>query len=302
MRSTEILDEALRVYRVLAPTLLRRSAVPAVFVLASVLFWTRVFGPRLFTTTAPNSVTTQVAESIFVLAVGLLVAGPLLIFGVAEAALQAVALVVPYREGRKVDEAAASSAVRAAFPRAFGAGLLAFLVAGAMPVLSFGLMALGGWFSDSASVGGDLAGYLAGFGLFLVFVGFGVAFWAVGAYALAPAATLRGEGARGACRRSRRLMAGAGRIPGGYGTVWAVYGVMAVAALAEWGGIAMAREFVPKTGAIPGAGPFNEALGLAAPFVVAWTLLPFWGTAVAVIDGERRVRKEGYDVELLANG
>lgn len=302
MRSTEILDEALRAYRMLAPALLRRSAVPAVFVLASVLFWTRAFGPRLFTTTAPNDAAAQVGEAGFVLAVGLLVAGPLLVFGVVEATLQAAALVTPFREGRKPDEVAASAAVRAAFPRAFGAGLLAFLVAGAVPVAAFGFMALGGFFSNSQSVGGELSGLFAIVGILGMMVGLIVSFWAVGAYALVPAAALRGDGARDACRRSVRLMKGVGSLPGGYGTVWSIYLVMAVVALAEWGGIAMARSLIPETGVIPGGGAFSETLSLAVPFVIAWTLLPFWGTAVAVIDGERRVRKEGYDVELLAKG
>ena len=302
MRSTEIIDEALRVYRKLAPILLRRSAVPAVFVLASVLFWTRAFGPRLFTTNSPGDATAQVGEAIFVVAVGLLVAGPLMVFGVAEATLQAVALATPYREGRRVDEAATAARARAAFPRAFGAGLLAFALAGTGPVLAFGFMALGGFLSDSRSVGGSLAGAFALVGVLGMIVGLIAALWAVGAYALAPAAALGGEGARGACRRSRRLMAGSQRVPGAYGTVWAVYGIMAVAALAEWAGIELALSLVPKVGFVPGSGPFAEALSLAEPFVIAWTLLPFWGTAVAVIDGERRVRKEGFDVELLAKG
>jgi hypothetical protein len=70
--------------------------------------------------------------------------------------------------------------------------------------------------------------------------------------------------------------------------------------MAEWAGLALAVNYVPFASIAPGGGLFAEALSLAVPFVVAWTLLPFWGTAVAVIDVERRVRKEGYDVELLA--
>jgi hypothetical protein len=302
LRSTEVLDEALRTYRVLAPTLLRRSAVPAVFVLASVLFWTRAFGPRLFTTSAGSSVTTQVGEAGFILAVGLLIGGPLLVFGVAEAALQAVALVTPYREGRPVDESAAGAAARRAFPRTLGAGLWAFLIAGSVPLLGFAMMALGGLAAAGTSDGDVSAGLLALAGSFALFGGMIFALWAVGAYALAPAATLRGEGARAACRHSRLLMSGTARIPGAYGTVWGVYAVIVVAALAEYAGIELARSLIPEAGGIPGGTLFAEALSLAEPFVIAWTLLPFWGTAIAVIDAERRVRKEGYDVELLAKG
>lgn len=298
LRSTEVLDEALRTYRVLAPALLRRSAVPAVFVLASVLFWTRVFGPRLFTTTSPGSTAAQVAESGFVLAVGLLVASPLLVFGVSEATLQAVALVTPYREGRPLDERGASAAVRRAFPRTLGAGLWAFLIAGSVPLSGFGLMALGGVLADAS----DSAGVFALIGSLAFFFGGIFSLWAAGAYALAPAATLRGDSPRAACRRSRLLMNGADRVPGGYGSVWSVYGVILIAALAEWGGFELVLAYVPFSRIAPGGGLFAEALSLAIPFVVAWTLLPFWGTAVAVMDADRRVRKEGYDVELLAKG
>ena len=126
--------------------------------------------------------------------------------------------------------------------------------------------------------------------------------WAIASYALAPAAALRGDGPRAACRRSRKLMAGDGRLPGGYGTVWAVYGVLFVSALAEWFGFRMVLDYVPFASVAPGGGLFAEVLSLAVPFVIAWTLLPLWGGAVAVMDGERRVRKEGYDVELLAKG
>ena len=76
--------------------------------------------------------------------------------------------------------------------------------------------------------------------------------------------------------------------------------MLAITALAETLGIGLAVEYLPNTGAIPGVGLFGKVLSLAIPFLVAWTLLPFWGVAVAVVDGERRVRKEGYDVELLA--
>lgn len=297
-----MLDEALRTYRTLAPALLRRSAVPAVFVLAGVLFWTRAFGPRLFTTRAPGDAAAQVGEAGFVVAVGLLVAGPLLVFGIVEATLQSVALVTAWREGRWRGEAAASAEVRRALPRAFGAGLWAFVVAAAVPVASFGLMAAGGYSTSVTAQSDDTGGVLAALGGFGLFLGLGVAVWAVGAYALAPAAALRGEGVRNACRRSRHLMKRAGAAPGGYGTVWAVVGVLLVTASAEWTGLAALARLVPSLGVLPGGGLFGEALGLAAPFVVAWTLLPFWGTAVAVIDAERRVRKEGYDVELLAQG
>ncbi len=302
MRPTEVLDEALRTYRILAPVLLRRSALPAVFVLASVLFWTRAFGPRLFTTNSPGDVAAQVGEAGFVLAVGLLVAGPLLVFGVVEATLQAVALAGAYREGRWKGEASAAAEARRAFPRAFGAGLWAFTVAALVPVVSFGFMAIGGLLAASTPSGDETPAFLAILGGFGVFAGLLLAGWAAGAYALAPAAALRGDGPREACRRSRRLMAGDGRVIGGGSTIWAVYFVLLVAAVAEWGGIALVREYVPFASVAPGGGLFSEALGLAVPFVVAWTLLPLWGTAVAVLDGERRVRKEGYDVELLAKG
>ena len=302
MRATEVLDESLRLYRILAPILLRRCAVPAVFVLASVLFCTRAFAPRLFTTATPENLTAQVTESGFVLTVGLLVAGPLLVFGVVEATTQAVALAGAYREGRWQGEAVAAAEARRAFPRAFGAGLWAFLAAAFVPVVAFGLMAIGGLVAGVTDGDNVLAGLLAVGGGFGVFFGLFITAWAVGAYALVPAIALRGAGAREACRQSRKLMKGTGAIPGGFGTVWAVYGVLAIAALAEGSGIGLVVEYLPKTGAIPGIGIFGEALSLAIPFVVAWTLLPFWGVAVAVLDGERRVRKEGFDVELLAQG
>ncbi|RYG26303.1 hypothetical protein EON82_03900 [bacterium] len=296
LRAGEVLDEALHTYRILAPALLRRSAVPAVFVLASVLFWTRAFLPRLFTTNSPGDVSAQVVEAAIILAVGLLVGGPLLVFGVSEATLQAVALVTPYLERRAVDEIGAASAARTAFPRTLGAGLWAFLVAGSVPAFGFGMMALGGLLAEN----NEAAGWVALFGVFALLLGLIFSLWAAGAYALIPAATLRGDSVRQACRRSRELMKGTARIPGGYGTVWGVYGVLFFAALAEWTGFALALNYVPFAAIAPGGGLFAEALSLAVPFVVAWTLLPFWGTAVAVIDIERRVRKEGYDVELLA--
>lgn len=301
MRPTEVLDEALRTYRILASILLRRSAVPAVFVLASVLFWTRAFGPRLLTTSSPGDVSAQVGEAVFVLAVGLLVAGPLLVFGMVEATLQAVALAGAYREGRWKGEAAAVAEARRAFPRAFGAGLWAFMVAALVPVASFGLMAIGGLLAAATPSGDETPAFLAIVGGFGFFVGLIVAGWALTAYALAPAAALRGDRPRAACRRSRRLMSGDARVLGGGGAVWAVLGVLAIAAFSEWGGIALVRQYVPFSQMV-GGGLFSEVLGLAVPFVVAWTLLPLWGTAVAVLDGERRVRKEGYDVELLSRG
>jgi hypothetical protein len=221
-----------------------------------------------------------------------------LVFGVSEATLQAVALVTAYREGRAVDEISSAASARMAFPRTLGAGLWALFVAGLVPALGFAMMALGGLLAD----GSDAGGVVALLGVFVLLLGLLFSLWAAGAYALIPAATLRGDGARQACRRSRELMKGTGRIPGGFGTIWGVYGVLFLAALAEWGGLALAVRYVPFASIAPGGGLFAEALSLAVPFVVAWTLLPFWGTAVAVIDTERRVRKEGYDVELLARG
>ena len=271
-------------------------------VLASVLFCTRAFGPRLFTTASPGNASAQIVEAAFVFMAAVVVAGPLFVLGVAEATTQSVALARADRETGVGDERSPIERARFAFPRAFGAGLLAYGAVCVVPAFSFGLMAAGGYLAGVTSGNDATAGLLALAGGFGLLFGLLFALWAIGAYALAPACALRGAGVRAALGESRRLMAASGGVSGGLGAVWVVYGVLGIAVIAETVGLSLAVELLPLAGAIPGAGLFAEAISLGTPFVVAWTLLPLWGVAVAVIDVERRVRKEGYDVELLARG
>lgn len=300
LRSTEVLDEALRAYRANAPALLRRSALPAVFVLAAVTFWTRVFLPSLDTTHAPNDVSAQVIEAWLAVGSGLILGVPLFLLGITEATLQAVALISPIREGRRVDEIAANAAARKAFWPALGANLWTALLGLTVPLVAFGFMALGGQLTAHTAQDDATAGVFALLGVFGLLGGTGAALWVISAYALAPAEVLRGNGPIAACRRSRKLMSGRGSVPGGYGNIWAVYGVLLLATIAEAGGIEIAKLIFRLGTQVAGGGLFAEFLSLAEPFVVAWTLLPLWGAAIAVIEAERRVRKEGFDVELLA--
>ncbi|HSI72101.1 MAG TPA: hypothetical protein VK934_02905, partial [Fimbriimonas sp.] len=91
-----------------------------------------------------------------------------------------------------------------------------------------------------------------------------------------------------------------------FGSIHSVYFLLIVAGLIFLGSVEFAFSMlsVPERLSSWLAGSWVqplllEALDLAPLYLVIWALVPAWATALTVIYYERRVRIEGYDIEVL---
>jgi hypothetical protein len=44
-----------------------------------------------------------------------------------------------------------------------------------------------------------------------------------------------------------------------------------------------------------------RAFDLIPPFLIIWTLLPVWASVITIVYYERKIRLEGYDIDVLAS-
>ena len=109
---------------------------------------------------------------------------------------------------------------------------------------------------------------------------------------------------RQAAKRSRQLLTGS---PSGYDVVFQLFVLLAllVLLLALGFGISMSLLGLPEWIETSTRNTWihdiaTQAVDLSIWFLLVWTLVPVWCTTATILYYERRIRREGYDIEMLA--
>jgi hypothetical protein len=304
LASGERLDLAMRVYRAVGLPILRQTAVPMVMVYLVVAFYLAFVFPRFFLTRDPDSVAVQAGEAAFTLAASLFVALPLLLQGASYAVAVVTRLTADCLVGEVPDEGAAAATARRLLPRMVLLNLRtvlsgAFVLFGALALLLLSAL---------------LARFEAWFVLLSALLGMaGIAFSAiamlivVARHSLAPAALVLEKAPPGlAVRRSLDLLRHQNPHGSGYDGLTSVFGLTAVLAAVVGIGFGMAFGLVPVADLVPqllGTSLPARALQDAAEripwFLALWLATPAWAVATTILYLDRRIRLEGYDIDIL---
>jgi hypothetical protein len=144
------------------------------------------------------------------------------------------------------------------------------------------------------------AAMLAGIVLFLYFI-------AWDALSI-PVAILEKCPAGQSVRRSRQLLKRAGYHPGGTGTIWSLYVLLAILLMVLQIGMGVSVELVSAHERIESVfGPTaltalsTKLLDLLPTFLTLWTLIPVWASVITIVYYERKIRIEGFDIDILAS-
>jgi hypothetical protein len=307
MQMAEMFDLSLRVYRTLGWRILAASIVPTLFSLAGVAFLFQYVLPGFFTTNQGTKESGQVMEAAMNMLLGVFVAGPLMLIGIALATTYIAPLVSDFMHGLPPDLNAARQAQWKNAPRMLWLSIRESLI-GASGVVVGGLFLFLSYASTFVTAPDNvISGLVLVLGIVALCGGAIVILYVVSIHAIvAPISSLEGVTAKIAGKRSKELMKSRPYQGSGYESIWALYMLILVLALILGLGTAMG---LGALGVTNWAGALNlrqlrpvveGAADLLPYFLSLWVIIPVWAVTVTIVYFERRVRLEGYDIEALA--
>jgi len=306
--SGELTDAAVSIYQELGGQILRYTATPTLFSLASLVFVFAYVLPTFLVTNHPESIGAQIGESAFTIGVALAVCAPLLAIGIGFSSAFVVGLVSDYMNGQIARPLDHLAKARKLLPRIVGLGIWQTLCASVGVLLGLGLLmasAVIGSSSTDDSVIATLVAALATIGVIFGSLAFPIVL--ARQILILPIVVIEGLGIRAAARRNRELMRANAIHPSGYSHATTIVFLVVFLVLFIWLGVASVFAIVDPE-QILGAwlkGNVAHDLVIAAVryvplYVTLWTVIPVWCAAAALLYYERRTRLEGYDIEALA--
>lgn len=296
-------ERILSIFRGLVHRLLPACFVPACVAFAGVTYFSLVVAPRLFVTSDPSNLQVQAMEVALALGVGVLVAAPLMLGGLAASTYYAVRDVAKVITGTEV-------------PTAPGMTFARFLLTYLRPLLLAlwpPIGAVASFFVANAFVGQDDAlsstlfflGIMGGtvlaiWGMFSILQLFGARL------ILAPIMLLEGKSGKAAVDRCRYLMASTLAHPAPTFSVSLMLifsGLVALLLSVALGSVfAMIYEMTlpPAMTEGPVGVLVGRFLAVLPTLFCFWAVMPLWGTAATVVYFDRICRLEAYDIRLMA--
>lgn len=308
MTTSEVLDLAARAYQSIGRQILFAVATPSLLCLAGFMFFWSFAVPSLFATKDPNSTATQFSEAATALGLGLFVAAPLFMMGLSYACTLATHMIGDFMVGNVPNLNGAKRSARQKLKSVFGL-LMRELVGGCFFfIVAMALLFLSVLLTEGTSDGDFTPVFTSILGSIAVVAGIIWAPLTLIRDGLAPAAMIMENlGTAAAVKRSRALLKSEGPHPGGYDPLVNAFALIAILYLVgAWGLMALASElgigtFLADQVVGSSWADLLEATFAFVPwFLVIWVTIPLWATVSTILYFERRVRKEGYDIEVLA--
>ncbi len=308
LKGSEALDLAARAYQQTGRPMLQVVALPTLFCLAGfAFFWSYAF-PALWTTRNPGNTQGQLAEAAIAMALAMFVAAPLFLIGASFATAVTTRLVADYMVGNVPHIEGALRAARAKLGAMLKLLFREMLVGSAFFLAAMGLLMASAFITVANPDSLEGPATIAAIATFAFFVGFLWVPIVLCRNALAPAAMMMENlPSKAAMKRSHHLLKGEARHPSGYESLF--NGLILIALLyllGGWGLYALSAEL--GIGAfladkVVGSGwtdLLDAAFGYLPWYLVIWVTVPLWATICTIVYFERRVRKEGFDIEILA--
>jgi hypothetical protein len=305
--SGEILDGALRLYQRHGGTLLALTVAPALACMAAVAFvWSYVL-PRLVTTKNPQDLMVQLLEVIDAFGLAFAVGGPLFLIGMAYSTAVAVTIASDDAVGNVLDPGRAQRIARTHLWSLFRLSLRDLAIGFSGIALSIALMMAGAIVSTVTAETDATAGILTLLGILGIAVGIGLFAFYSARHSLAyPAMVIEGLTPKQALHRSKDLLRNNVVHGSGAGTTLNLLFVLGFLALVLYIGLSLCLSLIPGLSELPDflrGLPLGQlwagAYGLLAEFVTIWALIPVWATVMTLTYYDRRIRLEGFDIDML---
>lgn len=308
MTSGEVLDLALRAFRYLGGPILRLSAVPALLCYVVIAFFTAFVLPSIYLTRNPQSIEFQVLEVIFVLVVALFIALPLWLLGISYISGLVTRLISDFILGQSVDIESATQNARQSLKTVTWTVVGTFIASFSILAIAVGLLLLAALLEGRSDPNSALPAVVAALATIAVFVGFLALPFVMSRQALAPAiAVLEGATGRAAARRSVALLKGTKTQESASGKMWMLWLLATCVFLAVSLGtyasiwiLELPNLIRSGLGATFAADVAVAALEMLPVYLSLWVLIPLWSSATTILYYDRRIRLEGYDIELLS--
>ncbi len=308
MKTNEALDLAARAYQQTGRPMLQAVAVPSLFCLAGfAFFWSYAF-PSLWTTRNPGSTQGQIAEAAVAMALAMFVAAPLFLIGASFATSVTTRLVADYMVGNVPHIEGAVRAARGKLGAMFKLLFRQLLFGSLFFLVAMGMLMASAFITVANPNSLEGPALIAGIATFGFIAGLAWVPFVMCRFALAPAAMMMEDLSAGeAMKRSANLLKAEGRTRSGYETV--VNGLILVCLLyllGGWGLYALSSELgigafiADKVVGSTWTDLLDSLFGYLPWYLVIWITIPLWSTVCTIVYFERRVRKEGFDIEVLA--
>jgi len=307
MATGEIVDSSLRLYQRLGLTFLRLSVLPALLCLSAFAFVTSYVVPGLLYSANDTNFLVHLGQVGFALCLAVFVGGPLFLSGLSYTTSLVVSLVADWVIGNPVDPLAAQEAARKAMPRLLVVSMKELVLSLSGVSVALAVIMLSEYLSTVTDGSDATAGLVLLVGILGIGVGSLIGMWFVARDALvAPVTVLENLNATMAGKRSRQLLKKAPIHGTGVGTIWSLYTLISLFSSMILGGILGVSSLLGVgaivdriTSGLPFQPLLLNAWRLAPYFLTIWTLVPVWATTVTLLYFDRRVRLEGYDIEVL---
>lgn len=306
MTTAEVNDLALQVYQTLGRPILRLTALPTVFCLAAFAFILQVVFPALTQTSQPGNINVMLGEAAIALGLGIFVGVPLFLLGVAYITGAVTSLVSDFMIGNVPDPEASRREAAKFLPKLLKLKFRELLVSMWAFLASFLLLMLSAYLDRSNPYGWE-AGLVSMVGVVGILAGFIVLAVVHSSHALAPIIVqIEGLKAGEAAKRSRYLLksvrgdSSSTALTNAYALIILIWLILAAS-------IGTLLGFIEAEGMMKflGGGSwfstlFSAVLEMLPWYLMLWVTIPIWSATATIVYFERRVRKEGYDIEALA--
>lgn len=308
MATSEILDTSLRLYQRLGLTFLRLTVVPTLLCVAALAFVQEYALPQFFFTKAGNQFSDYALQIIVTVLLGIFVAGPLFLAGLSYTTALVVTLVSDDLVGNASNPDLAVQNARKAMPRLLVSAFRELIVGMWGVLIATGVLIGGMAIAQQTDRDSSVGGWVALVGVLGIM--FGGLLWV---YVIArdaivpPIVVLEGLKATPAARRSNELMKKFGMHPAGTSTGWVtyllaffIYVVFLLSLAIIFGSFEIPNQLEKATTGWPLQALILQIFELVPGFLGIWFVLPIWASTITVLYIDRRIRLEGFDVEVLA--
>ncbi len=305
MTSGEMLDLSTKAFREVGSQILKPTFGAAVLVYIAFMMMTQLLLPQLFFTKNPGDIYAQVAEVVTAVVLGLLAALPIVIVGFSVIVTHSVHAVSDFMANRRTHQVERMKRADADLGKSIKLMIRMSLIAFSGVIGTIALLLISALLNQSEAR--DLSAFSGAVAVLAGIFAVGILAYTFVRYSLAPAAMLlEGAKPKEACQRSINLLRSYRGAGAGDDTVLALGFLLLLVMLFLWGGIAFIYNtlgVVQWLSTVVGRYWWGEvAISLVSgiPYMLGfWLVVPIWSVGTTVVFYERRIRLEGYDIELM---
>lgn len=305
--SSQIVEFTARVYQKLAWPIMKLTFTSTCLFFIALMFFQAFILPGIFQTRAPDDITQQFEEVLFIVGIGLFVGLPIALFSMAHSIGVATRAVAEYVLEQKIDTTRALEAANRGVKTMLSLLFHVFLRSGIYLVAAGTLFMVSAYFENIGNQGlAEIMTVVAVLGLIVTVIITPIFF---GSVSLAPAvAAIEEVNPKQALKRGGTLIKRTRHIASGYDALVHVWLVAFFSAVLLWSGTYGVLELTTLLDMLRDLSGRSvvwsivaESIAALPGLVTVWLLIPYLSCGLTVIYFDRRVKLEALDIETMAH-